>query len=252
MRDKQPLTRLLLINAESARSFTLLQHYGPNIAYAASRLAEFMQNPSPAHLAEAHRVIAYLYTTPYLGLEYSGITPYPNTKVLRAASDASFADDKATRQSTQGYLIKLFNGPIQWQSSKQKTVSTSTTEAELLALSHVGKEVQHMTRIFKAIRFDAEQTLEIECDNQQAVRVVSSEEPTITTKLQHVNIHQFWLRQEAQQGKFVIQWVPAARMMADGLTKPLGKQANKAFLEMVGLKDVRHRPNPTPDCTTSE
>jgi hypothetical protein len=104
-----------------------------------------MQNPSPAHLAEAHRVIAYLYATRHLAIEYSATTPYQHTKALRVASDASFADDNATRRSTQGYLIKLFNGPIMWQSSKQKTVSTSTTEAELLSLSHVGKEVHRAT-----------------------------------------------------------------------------------------------------------
>jgi hypothetical protein len=212
----------------------------PDIAYAASRLAEFMQNPSPAHLTEAHRVIAYLYTTRHLAIEYSATTPYQDTKALKVASDASFADDNATRRSTQGYLIKLFNGPIMWQSSKQKTVSTSTTEAELLALSHVGKEVQHMARIFRAIRFDAGQEIEIECDNQQTVRVVSSDEPTITTKLRHVDIHQFWLRQEVQNGKFIIQWVPTAEMPADGLTKSLTKQTHQAFLEMLGLKDVRH------------
>jgi len=122
----------------------------------------------------------------------------------------------------------------------KKTVSTSTTEAELLALSHVGKEVQHMARIFRAIRFDAGQEIEIECDNQQTVRVVSSDEPTITTKLRHVDIHQFWLRQEVQNGKFIIQWVPTAEMPADGLTKSLTKQTHQAFLEMLGLKDVRH------------
>jgi hypothetical protein len=38
----------------------------------------------------------------------------------------------------------------------------------------------------------------------------------------------------------VIQWVPTAEMPADGLTKPLNKQAHQAFLEMLGLKDIRH------------
>ena len=50
-------------------------------------------------------------------------------EVLQLSSDASFADDPETRKSTQGYLMKLFDGPIMWQSSKQKTVTTSTTEA---------------------------------------------------------------------------------------------------------------------------
>jgi hypothetical protein len=101
-----------------------------------------------------------------------------------------------------------------------------------------------MGRILKAIRFDAGQTFQIECDNQQAVRIVSSEEPTITTKLRHVDIHQFWIRQEVNNGKFIIQWVPTAEMIADGLTKPLNKQAHKTFVEALGLRDIRHRPNP--------
>lgn len=213
-----------------------------DIAYAATKLAEFMQNPSQAHLAEVHRVIAYLNATRYLAIEYSNINPYETdqTQVLKIAADASFADDMLTRRSSQGYLIKLFNGPIMWQSSKQKTVSTSTTEAELLSLSHVGKEVQHMARIFKAIRFDPEQELQIKCDNQQTVRIVSNQLPTISTKLKHVDIHQFWLRQEVQDGKFVVQWVPSSEMPADGLTKPLTKQLHQAFIDMLGLTDIRH------------
>ena len=70
-----------------------------------------MQIPSPAHLTEAHRVIADLYATRHLAIEYSRTTPYQDINALRVASDASFADDKATRCSTQRYLIKLFNGP---------------------------------------------------------------------------------------------------------------------------------------------
>jgi hypothetical protein len=164
-----------------------------DIAYAATKLAEFMQNPSQAHLAEVHRVIAYLNATRYLAIEYSNINPYKTdqnqTQVLKIAADASFADDMSTRRSSQGYLIKLFNGPIMWQSSKQKTVSTSTTKVELLSLSHMGKEMQHMAQIFKAIQFNPKQELQIECDNQQTVQIVSNQLPTISTKLRHVDIH---------------------------------------------------------------
>jgi hypothetical protein len=213
----------------------------PDIAYAASKLAEFMQNPSPAHLAEANRTIMYLYDTQYLAIEYSATTPYGlPQQVLKAASDASFADDPATRRSAQGYLIKLFNGLIAWQATRQKTVTTSTTEAELLALSHVGKEVEHMVRIFKAIRFDPEHKIAIDCDNQQTVRLVTSEAPTISTKLRHVDIHQFWLRQEVQEKKFNVQWVPTGEMPADGLTKSLSRQKHQDFVDMLGMRDIRH------------
>src|SRR3954469_22081914 len=128
----------------------------------------------------------YLYDTQYLAIEFSAVTPYgTGEQVLTAASDASFADDPATRRSSQGHLIKLFNGPIAWQATRQKTVTTSTTEAELLALSHVGREVEFMARLLKAIRFDPEHEITIDCDNQQTVRLVTSEAPTVSTKLRH-------------------------------------------------------------------
>src|SRR6266702_8737735 len=55
------------------------------------------------------------------------------------ASNASFADNSVDRKSSQGYIMKLFGGPIAWRANKQDTVTTSSTEAELLALSQTAK-----------------------------------------------------------------------------------------------------------------
>ena len=97
-----------------------------------------------------------------------------------------------------------------------------------------------MTRIFNAIRFDPEQTISIDCDNRQTVRLASATQPTISTKLRHVDIHQFWLRQEVQKGKFDVQWVPTTDMAADGFTKPLSRQKHEKFVELLGMKDIGH------------
>ncbi|KOS36072.1 hypothetical protein ACN38_g13245 [Penicillium nordicum] len=61
-------------------------------------------------------------------------------KLVEFASDALFGDNK-DRKSSEGYICKLYGGPIDWKASKQKTVTTSTTEAELLALVEAGKTV---------------------------------------------------------------------------------------------------------------
>ncbi|CAP93695.1 Pc16g10250 [Penicillium rubens Wisconsin 54-1255] len=50
------------------------------------------------------------------------------------------------------YICKLYGGPINWKASKQKTVITSTTEAELLALSEAGKAVQWWRRVLESLR----------------------------------------------------------------------------------------------------
>jgi len=110
-------------------------------------------------------LLTYFYNTRYLALEFSTITPYKINQVLKAASNTSFADNALTQWSLQGFLISLFNGLIAWQATRQKAVTKSTTEAELLALSHVGGEVKHMVQIFKAIRFNPEQDVIINYNN---------------------------------------------------------------------------------------
>ena len=83
-------------------------------------------------------LIIYLRDTKYLALEYDGnvLQFEEEVKLFRASSDASFATDVDTRKSTEGYLLQLFRGPIDWKARKQATVTTSTTEAELLALTN--------------------------------------------------------------------------------------------------------------------
>ncbi|KAK9236190.1 hypothetical protein V1525DRAFT_346707 [Lipomyces kononenkoae] len=65
----------------------------PDVAFTASKLTEFLTNPSPAHQAEAHRALAYLDSTRYVAIEYSRPLPPPQTLVFKSASDASLADD---------------------------------------------------------------------------------------------------------------------------------------------------------------
>ena len=64
-----------------------------------------------------------------LGLQFGGGDEF------LVASDASFADNTVDRKSSQAYAMQLFGGLIGWRANKQETVTTSTTEAELLALS---------------------------------------------------------------------------------------------------------------------
>ncbi len=55
------------------------------------------------------------------------------------ASDAAYADNPVKQRSTAAYNFLLLRGPVDWKSTKQQTVTTSSTEAELLALSDAAK-----------------------------------------------------------------------------------------------------------------
>lgn len=107
-----------------------------DVSRACSRLAEFM--PSPAHQAAADR---YLAGTKHLAIEYSGgDVKLQDQHVFIASSDAAYADDHNTRKSSDGFLFQLYGGLIDWHAGKQKTVTLSSTEAELLALSFASRE----------------------------------------------------------------------------------------------------------------
>lgn len=130
----------------------------------------------------------------------------------------------------------LFNGAIDWKASKQKTVTTSSTEAELLAISTAAKETIWWTRFFEAINFDPGHETYIQCDNKQTIRAFTTDTPKFTTKLRHVDIHRHWLRQEVQPKRITIEWTPTNSILADGLTKSLPPQRHKEFVRLIGLR----------------
>jgi hypothetical protein len=205
----------------------------PDIAFAASVLCQFNENPSKQHRDEVNRVLGYLAQTRDYAIKYT-YNP-DHSRIYEIASDASYADDITTRRSTQAYIMKLFNGPIAWQSTKQKTVTTSTTEAELLALSNTARETIAIMRLFSQMRLSLQESTSIECDNQQTVGLITKPRPELTTKLRHVDIHHYWLRQTQQQGLIAVEWTPTADMIADGLTKPLPRHKHEKFMTQLGL-----------------
>ena len=101
------------------------------------------------------------------------------------------SSDNTDCQSSEGYLATLYDGPVNWWASKQKTVTTSSTEAELLAISKIGKTIQWWKQVttFKAIDFDPQHDLSIMGDNQQTLHILTCDHPTIRTKLCHVDVH---------------------------------------------------------------
>jgi len=207
----------------------------PDISWITAKLAQFLQNPSPRHSEAVNRVIQYLFATRYLCITFDGDAS--QDEPLEVFTDASFADDTADRKSTQGFLMKLYGGPVAWKSGKQETVTTSSTEAELLALTASGKEAMATTRLFAGIRFDLGTALTIKCDNQQTIRLVSADTPRLQTALRHVDIHACWARQEVQKEAFKVEYLQTTEMAADGFTKALPKYKFLQFVKQLGLEE---------------
>jgi hypothetical protein len=217
----------------------------PDVSRAASKLAEFLQNPAPQHIKAAHRAIEYLAATSSFALEYSGpqngAFDVQNRDLFQVYSDASFGDCPRTRRSTGGFLITLFGGAIDWRSKRQSCVTLSSTEAELHALTDAAREIQYWRRIFGDIRLTLEQEYTATCDNKQTIRLLTASTAQFNTKLRHVDIKHHWLREKVQNGEITINWTATADMPADGLTKPLSAQNHRKLLKHLSLVDISDR-----------
>ena len=53
------------------------------------------------------------------------------------------------------------------------------------------------------------------------IRLLIKSDVELNTKLQHINIYHHWLRQEVQEGRIKINWMPTVSIAVDGLMKAL-------------------------------
>jgi hypothetical protein len=222
----------------------------PDVAHTHSVLARFLTHPGPVHLSEVKHVWQYLYGTMYLAICARGgeptqtyatkVNPTTPLPTFFGAADASFGDDVETRRSSAGYVFILYGMPVDWKATVLRSVTRSTTEAELYALSAAGVESQYWNRFCHNIGFMLHTQKALWCDNAQTVRLVKGDTDRIQTKLRHVDIHQMWLRQEVDAGRITVEWKSTTEMPADGFTKLLPRQKHENFVRQLGMKDVRH------------
>ncbi|KAJ3531901.1 hypothetical protein NM208_g5348 [Fusarium decemcellulare] len=204
-----------------------------DISYSAAELAQFLQNPGPDHIEAAQMCMEYLVNNRNYGIGFSR-----DDSSFLVHSDASFADDLIDRKSTQGYVMKLFGGLVMYKSGKLDTVTTSSTETELLALSQAAKKVTAFGRLCKEVRLSLDDEIpSIHCDNRQTIRLLTEGTVTLVTKLRYVDIHHHWLCQAVSEGQLEIQWASTNDMIAEGLTKALKGEKSARFRDQLGMID---------------
>ena len=217
----------------------------PDISLAVSMCADHLINPAMRHLHAITHVLQYLVNTESYGILYDCDLLMPrgqNPSVLLMASDASFVDNEG-RKSSQGFVAFLYGGPVVWHASKQRSVTTSTTEAELVALSAAARELMALDRFLNFVKIGRSLSMTLLCDNKQTVDLLTKKTPLLTTKLRHVDIHQHWLREKLQRSdrdgdRIELIWTPTTEMPADGLTKRLHYTKHQSFVKLIGIDDT--------------
>ena len=109
----------------------LMRGSWPDICFTVTCLSRYVAMPAARHWKCAMQMLRYLKGTRNLGTTYSRLGIAQN---LEGYVDSDYAGDRMDRKSTYGSVFMLYGGPVAWTSRKQPSVSTSTTEAEYVAL----------------------------------------------------------------------------------------------------------------------
>jgi hypothetical protein len=157
-----------------------------------------------------------------------------NKASLIGFTDSDYAGDVEDRKSTSGYVFKYGNCVVSWNSSKQKTVSLSTTEAEYIGLANAAKEALWLKSIL--IELDrAPKETKIYCDNMSTIALAKN--PEMHSRSKHIEIRHHFLREKIQKLEFEVEHLSTQDMVADILTKGLAKMKHYKCIELLCLQN---------------
>lgn len=192
----------------------LADYTRPDMAFTVNVLARKLSSPTVNDWKLVKHVLRYLSGTRNCGIKFSNQTT--SGVPLLGYSDSDFAADKSAK-STTGFVL-LFNGAaFHWKTQLQKHVTLSSTEAEVIALCALAKEMSWIRRLCIELRLVPEQPSVIRCDNQSALKVVQSEKATARTR--HLRAQDSYVREQIEMAELQIEHVKSEKQLADLLTK---------------------------------
>ena len=186
----------------------------PDILTPTSVLAGRVIQPTEDDRAKLNRVYQYLKTSPYGKLKFKGGKKLD----LKIYADAAYMchDDMKSRT---GMVVLANDGVIATNSSKQKFVTKSSTEAEFVSLCDAGSMALYL-RQFLELQGMEVPPIVLYQDNKSVMELLSANHHGVRGS-KHIQVRYFFVRQHVATGELVVQWIPTAQMLADIMTKPL-------------------------------
>lgn len=200
-------------------SATMTLHYlakrvRPDILAAVSYCATRVLAPTEHDLAKLQRILGYLSITTSQQL----LLKVGDSISIRAYVDSSFGtyDDC---KSVTGTAIFIGGAPVYFKSSKQKIVTRSSTEAELVGISDA------LSQILWTREYVIHQGIEVGPailyqDNMSTIFLANKGRST-SERTRHIKIRFFFVTHYIESKEIIIEHMPTSCMIADALTKPL-------------------------------
>lgn len=160
------------------------------------------------------RLVRYIRGSRTLGIRLAG----DGQLSITAYIDASYGVHHDMKSHT-GAMITLGRGPVYSKSTVQRLNTTSSAEAELVALADSAGQVL-WTREFLQHQGYSVGPAVIKEDNQSAIQLVNNGRSN-SARTRHIAVRFYFISDRIKSGEIVIEYLETSEMIADILTKPM-------------------------------
>lgn len=214
--DSPPLSeeRKERFHSVMAKILYLSKRTRPDLLVAVAFLVRRVQNPDEDDWSKMVRLIQYIRGTKELGIRLSAEAHLSITSYIDASYGVHF-----DMKSHTGAMITLGRGPVYAKSTTQKLNTTSSAEAELVALADSAGQVLWTREFLIHQGYDIGAAI-VKEDNQSAIQLATNGKSN-SARTRHIAVRYFFLADRIKSGEITVEYLETSDMIADILTKPM-------------------------------
>ena len=200
----------------------------PDISHAVRVVNRYMADPGKEHQNAVKWIFRYL-----TGTHDFGILFYQRASTEAVGYvDSDYAGDLDSRKSMTGYVFRFAGGSICWKSTLQDVVALSTTEAEYMAMTEVGKEAVCLSGLVNELGFKQD-SMVLHCDSQSAIHLAKNQVYRARTK--HIVVQYHKIREWVSSSDISMSKILTSENAYDMLTKSIPTDKFKHYLDLIGI-----------------
>ena len=130
--------------------------------------------------------------------------------------------DPHTSKGHGGYVFTVAGGPVTWLSKRLPLVTTSSAETEYVAAARASQAAVYLRQVLQELGFDVG-TTPLRMDSQSAICIATN--PVAKAGSKHIRLRYHLLRELIADHVVSVTYEPGNTLLADMMTKPLGRAA---------------------------
>jgi hypothetical protein len=215
-------------HTNTAKLLYLAKRVRPECLTAVSFLTTRVDKVDVDDMSKLKRTLQYIN-----GTQSRGIVLKPGEGIIsvRQYIDAAYGVHQDMKSHTGSATMIGEGACVHVKSAKQKIVTKSSTEAELVGLSDSANNGLHLRNFLKEQGYNMEELIIFQ-DNLSCMAMMKKGRNT-SERSRHIDIRRYWLHERVENKEVKFAHVPTEEMFANIVTKPL--QGKQFLIERKGL-----------------